>query len=412
MSAIEDFLKNKLHVGKDTTDAVGFVEGAVGVVGSLSTIIGVPAAVMTILTKLGVFSQSDLVQTKLDSILSDFTSLFTILKAEFQLLHILEVGDKHDIARVQERVIREELGDPNFESQRGIVLNQSSVIVEQLGNIDHYERPFFPEEVHKDAWSGELPPPLIPGTAFILEYRVTLPAYLHCIQIRLEILSVLEPGFRSTHGDEFGTIAQRLEDLHGQIFDGFVPLRLPAEGEVLPQGPFPANGGDSFAVPSAWDSANRLYGVVERVSGIALIDSYPTDRFPNVPIAVPVLIPPNVNDLYKQFALQHQLRTLRRKKKLYVQLGLSSLWSILKIMKKFAGVDFTSATDFGRYWSMRELDTVVAVTLLGTPSVATVSGGKLSVSMTRLFAFLGAVRPAPVSFKTAIEQAMGEALLE
>jgi hypothetical protein len=168
--------------------------------------------------------------------------------------------------------------------QVGAVLFNSSLEVETLGDISFYLRPFFPAAAYSDPWSGRIDPPAFPhstGSSIVFDYRLTLPAYLEAIAIRITILTVLVPNFRESDRAELrDNMANRLEDLYERIRDGIVPLRKPTVQEIISTRVFDANDAMLRRIePSPWDKVERLYGAVERYSAVSVVDQYHSDRF-------------------------------------------------------------------------------------------------------------------------------------
>jgi len=414
-------IADTLGLQGDDAKVFNIVEDGVKVIGGISGIVGAPTAVLGILTNLGLFKKSDATLDAINAINSRIDALFSELSAEDQALLLRDVAKIHDTARAQELVIRDDLrpGDPNFEQQRGQVLNDSLVAVTQLGDIDFYKRPFFSEEFHRDAWSGELKPPGFPGTKLAFEYRLTLPAFVHCIQIRLTILAVLFPGFASDANDraDLADIARNLEELYRKIVEeALFELRRPTKEEALRGLDVVGSDQDAHVVrsQSAWDGIGRLFGAVDSVSGIAIIESYPDDALTNNLVdnvmAEDGSLGPNggIEASYKQFSLVHQLRTLRRKKILYRQTGLPDVWRLLQEVKQLARLDSGPASDFGGFWFLRELNGIVASSLFDKRSLSEVAAdGRVTAGfLTHILRGTG----QSISLRAAVTSAMGEAL--
>lgn len=120
----------------------------------------------------------------------------------------------------------------------------------------------------------------------MFEYRLTLPAYLEAIAIRLIVLLALEGEIKVTRRSEIASIATQLEEYYNKIRAGIVTIRPPRyleftsgpitvsawdRGEALD--PPPLLGGDLHTV-------SRPYGAVERYSMFAAVDSWPRDFVP------------------------------------------------------------------------------------------------------------------------------------
>jgi hypothetical protein len=387
----------RLKASAATLAAVEIAAGAIASISAIGTVVVAAVAVLSFL-----FGKSDELTDKVEQLLADLKILIGGQQAEDQILQMQAVGLQLEDARTQLLTLRED--DPTLKSQIGIVLNNSFQVVNKLGNIAFWQRPFFQTAVYSDSWSGFLSPPLVPlpaGSAAVFDYRLTLPAYLEAIVIRLVILSALVPNFRQSRRflPELRKMAERLEGFYITIRDGIIEIPSP--------GPFPGQPVfyrevvdfipetlhddqhipakiETRIVPSLWDSRGRPYGAVERYSAVAVIDQYPTDHFPTAqdallidPVAERAMetgdIPfqsgrfPSIES-YQRFLLRHAIGTLARRKAVYRVVGLPALKTIVNLLKDLASEPRLPTLPDGD-WSLREIDNTIATILLRQPSI-------------------------------------------
>jgi hypothetical protein len=364
-----------------TLEAVEIAASAVTVISTITTVVG---AALAILGALGVFSRSDSVEQKINTLLADFQALFAEQEAQGKILLMRDVAIQIEDARTQENTLRSSSpDDPNFVKEHQAVLNDTDRVVRTLGNIGFWLRPFFQDAVYFDEWSNFLTPPR-QSPAEVFDYRLTLPAFLEAIMIRLAVLVVLVPNFRESHKAELSEMASRLEGFFNTIRDGITNIPTPH--------PFPAQdifyrealaSGEPLRtqiIPSRWDVGGRLYGAVERYSAVAVVDQYPTDRFPNAQEAlfigadVQAFFPSHSqkvpsSEVFNRFLVQHAMGTLARRQAVYRVVGLPAVKTALNLLKDLAGEPRPQPGPDGN-WSLREVDNTVATILLGKPSTS------------------------------------------
>src|SRR5262249_30428697 len=161
---------------------------AVGVAAAITGAVPVLGAAVVALTALAtLLHQTDEIQEKVKELERHFDA---ILSAEAQVVQMRDVANLVNAARAQLDPIRAlSPGQSLSESQRAIMDSKSDEVVRTLGDLAYWKRPFFSEVVYFDNWSGSLPPePSLGPGSLVFEYRLTLPAYLESIAIRLIVL--------------------------------------------------------------------------------------------------------------------------------------------------------------------------------------------------------------------------------
>jgi hypothetical protein len=376
---------------------VAIFEIAAGVVLIITTAItgvGVLVGVGVIAVGLlGLFEKTSDLESNVKKLVADFNIFFAELQAEADIELMRSVGDKIANARTALLTLRTSPDNPNLKDPNGAVLFTSALEVEALGDISFYLRPFFPAAAYSDPWSGPIPPPAFPhstSSSIVFEYRLTLPAFLEAIAIRLTILTALIPNFRLSQQAELrDNMANPLESLYVRIRDGIVPLRNPTVQEILSTKVFDVNDGRVLRIePSAWDKTGRPYGAVERYSAVSVVDNYRADRFlPNPQNAFlvssetlfgerdnpnpPPLPGPQFpsQEALAPFLLEYAIGILARSKAVYNVVGLPKLKAAVNLLKDLAGEPRLETRPDGG-WSIREIDNTVATILFNRPSTA------------------------------------------
>jgi hypothetical protein len=348
MGDITEFFKRDLHIRGKALKVIHFSERAIAVIAGIETIVSAANVVLDLI------DQSDGAKRDVDELIREFIAV-TASSESVALMR--EVGLQIEDARTQASVVRSFLpGDINSESQRGDVLNNSERVVRTLGNSSFWLRPYFTEGVYSDAWDQVRVPwapvlqpdpmELATEAKVVFDWRLTLPAYLEAIVIRLLILSALVDNYRVRHRAELLEMAERLQDIHDQISTGIKLHRAPEAYEL--QG--------TLATPPTWSLSRltRLFGAVEVYSTANCITPYPQDpdidapRFDGQPIS---------GEGYARFLVRHKLKSLRRWKSLYNDLGLAAIYSLIGHLRRLA--NHPSASNNAGAWSIREVNSAV-----------------------------------------------------
>jgi hypothetical protein len=397
---------SKIGASQEVGAILEIAAGVVLLLTGAGAVVGISVIALGVL---GLFSKTDDLESNVQKLVADFNILFSELQAEADIALMRSVGDKIDNARTALRTLRMFPDDPNLKNPNGAVLFNSSLEVETLGDIRFYQRPFFPAASYSDPWSGRIDPPAFPhstGSSIVFDYRLTLPAYLEAIAIRLTILTVLVPNFRKSDQAELrDNMANRLENLYAMIRDGIVPIRKPTVQEILSTRVFDANDGTLIRIePSPWDKVGRLYGAVERYSAVSVVDQYHFDRFlpdsqdaflvasevrfgerdnPNPPPLPEPRFPSH--EALAPFLLEYAIGILARSKAVYNVLGLPKLKAAVNLLKEFAGEPRMETRPDGD-WSIRELDSTVATILFNQPSTA--DGPNAPIKVSKIFTLI------------------------
>jgi hypothetical protein len=375
MSDITDFENASTEITQDVMEAAG-----VAAVVTDEVPVGAIVVALTIIIE-ELLKGTDEIQDAVQALVGHFDA---ILSAEDQVLHMRDVAKLVNEARAQLDPIRAlSPGQSLSESQRATMDSTTDEVVRTLGDISYWKRPFFLELVYDDAFSGLLlPEPSLGPGSLVFEYRLTLPAYLEAIAIRLIVLLALDGEIKATRQSEIASIVTQLEEYYNKIRAGIVTIRPPTYLEIKP----PPIGGP--LAPTAWDTGDpfhhvsRPYGAVERYSTSAVVDSWPSDSIPIRGQSPP--LPDSFE--FRDFSARLALGSLSRSKKVYSAVGLPAVWRILIHLKALAGVPVPHTVDTGSVLSLREVDNVLATAILNRPSTGSQNA---PISVRKLISMLG-----------------------
>jgi hypothetical protein len=360
------------------TDAALKAAGVAAAVTATVPLVGAVAVAFTaLLTMLG---QTDEIHEAVKQLDGHFDA---ILSAGNQVVQMRDVANLVNAARAQLDPIRAlSPGQSLSESQRAVMDSKTDEVVRTLGDLAFWKRPFFSEVVYSDNWSGSLPPdPSLGPGSLVFEYRLTLPAYLESIAIRLIVLLALEGGIKATRQGEIAQIANQLEEKYNTIVAGIVTIRPPGFLDVeLPNTWM--RGTPNSDLPGS-PSAIDIYGAVERYSTFATVDHWDMRQLP--------LPGPGFDTGFLEFSAKHALGSLARWKKVYVAVGLADVWRILVHLKALAGRPVPPSVDLRSAWSLREVDHVLATQILNRPSTGSPN---VPISARNLMRMIGSSPPS------------------
>ena len=371
MSDATDFENATTEITKDTLQAAGVAAAITAQV----PLVGAAVVALTVLITL-LQNQTDEIQDAVQRLEGHFDA---ILRAGDQVLHMRDVANLVNAARAQLDPIRAlSPGQSLSESQRAIMDSKTDEVVRTLGDLSYWQRPFFPEVVYFDTWSGSLPPdPSLGPGSLVFEYRLTLSAYLEAIVIRLIVLLALEGGIKATRQAEIAQIAKQLEDKYNTIVAGIVTIRPPTLSDVEEIGVEDSNwhlGRRAHGSPGS-KAASNIYGVVERYSTFSAVAHW------TGPLSTD----------FQQFSARLALGNLARWKKVYSEVGLAAVWSVLMHLKALAGQPVPPSVNSGSAWSLREVDHVVATAMLNRPSTGSPNA---PISVRNLVSMVGSSPPS------------------
>jgi hypothetical protein len=360
MSDITDFETALAQIAVATATAI---EEAEVTAVSAATIIG--AAVIAVTALVALINHVDEIADAVKQLEAHFDA---ILNAEGQVIQMRDVADKLHTARALLDPIAElGPGQTLTDAQRSTMDVTSYAVVGTLGDISYWKRPFFTELVYSDTWSGFLTPdPALRTGSLVFDYRLTLPAYVEAIVIRLIVILALDGKLTANRQSEIATIAGQLETYYNMIRAAIVTIRPPAladtESLMLNASNWDRGGAAPLSPPDP--VSHRIYGAVEKYSTFRVTDHWP-DQSPYGPPFSNIL---PTDDQFHRFSGVLALGSLARWKKVYAGVGLDSVRRFLLQLKALAGQPPARPQDSGSGWSLREVDHLLATTMLNQPS--------------------------------------------
>lgn len=328
---------------------------ASSLVGAISSAWGYVNTAKTVLTTLGVLSQADPVaemRKEIDQLWKQFQGVVAALDADSTMR---DVANQLSSARAELQNLTELAPDDPatvgldsvWDGLRPLVLDGSARAVIALGSPAYWERVFIPELLYQK-WpaSSSHPNPQV-ESGLVFDYRLTLPAYLEAIAIRLTILVAVVKDHRRVAREELVSIATTLEAYFSKILDGIANVLWPPSPIADDQDPvYP---GESPGVP-LWIRAGALVGVVEIYSADDRVAAWPANEFPREGFSGTAIY-----QRWPEFLARYTVRNWVRWKALYNETGLNAVAATIVKLKKMADVFPASVVGPGGDYSMKQL---------------------------------------------------------
>jgi hypothetical protein len=342
MSNDLDPLKNVFHLSEQEKQAL---ETASSLIGTVSSVWGKVNTVKSALTALGLLSDADPVaelRQHIDQLKQQFNGVLAALDREQSMR---AVADQLQSARTQlENLTQFAPEDPSavgvdatWDELRPLVLNDSLQAVNTLGDPIYWKRVFFPELLYQK-WRpnrADEHRPLVDGSpglasGLVFDYRLTLPAYLEAVSIRLTILVAVVKNYRQKNRPELTKMANTLERYFKQIRDGIWPVMYPPR-QVSDTPDNPLGGAPT------WSHDGALVGAVEIYSACDQMAPWPAYEYPRAGWDKEGGDAERVAQ-WKQFLVRYAVRDWIRFKRLYDLVGLNAVASALVSLKSMAGI--------------------------------------------------------------------------
>jgi hypothetical protein len=432
-----DPLKDIFHLSDEEKQALQTATSIIGSVSSVwGTVSGTVNTAKSVLTTLGVLStgnQADQVAEMrhyIDLLKLAFDGAVAALDKEKSMR---DVADQLESARTQLDNLSEfapedasTVGiDPTWDGLRPFVLNNSLQAVNTLGDPAYWRRVYFPELVYQKWPPHRLnPEPVVDSdssvpSGLVFDYRLTLPAYLEAISIRLTILVAVVKNYQSKAIPELTNMVNTLEGYFKQIRQSIWWVMAPPS-DAVDSSDNPAGG-----VPT-WLANGALVGAVEIYSACDRVAPWPQNEFPlvNFP-GGGTGTPDTVTEWYK-FLVRYSVRNWVRWKQLYDITGLNAVAETIITLKRMAGIDpatlpdpdvdpakpssYTPRKIRGGEYSIKELARMmhdIASTQWGAwPILSDAQGGLVNpISLREVLGLLQTYRPGPyTSFREALRQ--------
>ena len=343
MSGADEAIKNVFPIAEEAKQALDI---ASTLIGAVSSVWGEVNTVKSTLEALGVLSQEDPVQQMrecIDQLRQQFDGAIAALDAEQSMR---AVADQLESARTQLENLTEfapedaaTVGkDSTWDELRPLVLAASLQAVNTLADNAYWLRVYFPELTYQKWPQNTLHPspevdtsPGVPsGTVF--DYRLTLPAFMEVISIRLTILAATVNDYRQSALPELTAMATVVENVFQRIRDhiwnvGLVPSNF-LDDPDSPQ----SNPAAYFVGVTSWIRFGTIVGAVDIYSARDQAANWPTNEFPLVSY-------PGSNADWQNFLVRYAVRDWVRFKQLYDAVGLNAVATVLVNLKRLAGIE-------------------------------------------------------------------------
>lgn len=260
---------------------------------------------------------------------------------------------------------------PLSSADRSERVQKCDFALERLRPPDFWHLPSIDPDYYKDAWNGLVspqvfegrgePPPPPPVDVFYDTY--ILQQYLRAIAIYLLVLRAFFPleQILQNHGGNIRRHADLLKEVHDTAKAGIVymavPFDFPPDGDAIPWG-----GGSIYNSVPSWtlglppaayyDDSIKYYqpfGAAYMFAGVSAFDKfppYPDGRYLDASTLVPM-------------AAKIAFASRARWKDVYLAIGLAGVWDIINQLLQFLGEAQLPGRDPGRWWSLREVHSLL-----------------------------------------------------
>ncbi len=346
-----DPLKDIFHLTDQERQALQL---ASSIIGTVSSVWGAFNTAMSVLTALGLHSKADQVAEMrhyIDQLVQEFDGVVAALDKEHSMR---DVANQLESARTEfDNLIEfapEDVAtvgiNPVWDELRPFVLDNSLRVVNTLGDPAYWNRVFFPELTYQNYPHNVVyddSPYLGPDpTGLVFDYRLTLPAYLEAIAIRLIILIAVVKDYHHVAVSELTNMITTLEGYFKRIRQGIKDIGVQVRPVELVGFDYP---GSSYWDVDSWAHAGALVGSVEIYSACNSVAAWPADEFPLVNFPGRGTAAPETVDLWQKFLVRYAVRNWMRWKKLYDMIGLNAVAATIVTLKRMVGTEPATLPD-------------------------------------------------------------------
>jgi hypothetical protein len=335
-----DPLRDIFHVSEQEKKAL---ESAASIISSVASVWGSINSVKSVLTALGVLDhEADPIaalRTQIDQLVRDFHGVAAALDREQSMR---AVADQLSSARTQLLNLTELAPpdasvfgvDPTWDEIRALVLSESLQAVVTLGDPAYWQRVFIPELTYQKWGPNQLYVlPEVSGAAglpsgLVYDYRLTMPAYLEAIAIRLTIVVATVKNYHTAMAPELNlmitTLERNFEKIRGAIWNVMFAPNLISDSLENP-----------FNGVGSWTEAGARVGAVEIYSALDVAFPWPMNTFPLVDIQYDGNA--ETQSKWSKFLVQYAVRNWVRWKLVYDLVGLNAVAHTITTLKQMAG---------------------------------------------------------------------------
>jgi hypothetical protein len=380
MATEAELAQDVKDIKKSVSDtALKTAEEVIGWFANVTQIIGIPSTIASLIALINQIGGNDPTQNALQDIQNKLTALINFDHAESEILKMRMIVDTLAPAWVR---LNTQLHSPEAVNPTD-TLQDITLALSTLADPGYWTRPYYVEAVYviPGIPAGIVDPP---HDSQVFDYRLTLPAFTEAIRIFLCSLTLLLnqfPAYEQVFQENQALLkstADTLNKKYETIVEGFVMFPAPRIDNIVYTNPDLGPGQSLppiFENPPTWspsDSAcswdigeKRMFGVVDSYWGTGLVDAWPSNEFPAADSAhvpkieyVPVILPFGPNHVkvaaqYDILVVRHRFGTKARWLQLYVETGLTRIWSMIQTLRKLGGENPESFDTF-IWWSLRE----------------------------------------------------------
>jgi len=381
----------KLSAGeKESLDALGSfiglaadISGAVGlgtlIVGVVSSLIGSDKDVLAPLTK-----EVDLIRNELERFIVQVG-----VDALLMRVQTLDLVVAPTQTALQQLISELPPNPPPTPAEVRAEIGSCLTPLNGLNTDTQWEANFLSQLYYDDggAWAGRKTPPTRADGApneqfFVFSTRYVMIRFARSLAHLVAVGLTLDPRFLDNHRMDLAGYVGRLEDSWQKSVDGIIVLPAPTHGQLL-EVTQDADGNDAYVqlmgfCDGIWARGKnslpgsigfnqdwfQMYGAFDLYGAYFAVGNYPGVLPPDSP---PVNRQPPA-DFLARFDATHTLRSIAARKIVYRELGLVALRSILAKVKSITGVGTLPDFDPESWWSLREINGILAPAFGGPPN--------------------------------------------
>jgi hypothetical protein len=314
---------------------------AIGTIANIAGVLSIPGNILADIQAIAQLFNGDDNAKQLSEIVADVRALLQFSEEEASHLDMLIIETQMEPARgVYKRFAEQGAQDPLFDPKSAN--DKTFDLVDLLSRLgEFWKRPFLQNLTYFDSEFGNVSPTRFPSGE-VFDYRITLPALMEAVAMRLAILPAVRPNFITDAGSKQELIdsAAALIEKRNIIVAGFVNAPIPTLENFF----FTYDGLGEIGVVDSYAGS----GVVDFLIGRGFLARIQNTR---VPDPTPIV-------QYQRGVVQIVLGIQKRRKALYMKIGLDAVWSSLKNLQRLAG-QIDDTFDPNMVWSFWEVHDIL-----------------------------------------------------